>query len=632
MAGTVKLVLASTPLKVAKLIKKLDGYEGQLGLDTEVSAPQLQGRDFINISFGALLGVSIAFEDEECFYLPLRHKGTNASFLDLHNVLRRVQDACQSGRVWAHNAKFDHQVFIRQGYPMPGLLDSMVAAWLVEHRNKGLGLKVLAKQLLDRESPAFDPAIASKTAAEVLEYACHDALNTLQLGLLYAPKLEDNLAWFKTECVFAHSLAEMKLAGIGLDRNGLIHIRREADAVRTAALHKWTEACPDVSITSSKQLQQLFVEGQWTTKKMTAKGNYSTDGDTMREQVALGTPGAELAQFRLDFQEVTKIVNTYTDGLIEEALQWDDKKLHPDLFHFGTVTGRLSASHPNIQNQPAHGDWATRIRECFIPDAGYEFTSADYSQIELRYFAHYCGGALLQAFMDGKDLHTTTAEAVGVERQLGKTINFGFLLYGGGARKMAGLLGCDEKEAKAVIQRLQDAYPEIAAWRDKVVRVVKKRGPTPWCKTLAGRVRLIPEMDADTWKVNDPEAYLREAKSLSVKYGIHMLATNYQGRLKVDCALESKGRRLVVNYLVQGGSRDLLVIGMNDYRSRVDEADGFSLVTTVHDEVLTQHPIGAGALGRDVLKTALEGAGPKLGLRVPVIAEPKTGGNWSVVK
>jgi DNA polymerase-1 len=632
MAGAMKLVLASTPPKVSRLIKKLDGYEGMLGLDTEVSAPQLQGRDFINITYSALLGVSIALEDEECYYLPIRHRGSNATFLDLHNVLTRVQAMASKGRVWAHNAKFDHQVFIRAGYPMPGLLDSMVAAWLCEHRNKGIGLKLLAKQLLDRESPAFDPAIASKTAAEVLEYACHDALNTLQLGQRYTPQLADMWDWFLQECAFAHSLAEMKLAGIGLDRKELINIRREADAVRTAALHKWEEAAPGISITSSKQLQELFTEGTWRTDTKTGTGQHSTSAETMKQQLTNGGPGAELAQLRLDFQEVTKIVNTYTDGLIEEALQWGDKKLHPDLFHFGTVTGRLSSSHPNIQNQPAHGDWAKRIKECFIPDPGMEFTSADYSQIELRYFADYCGGNLLQAFVDGKDLHTATAEAVGVERQLGKTINFGFLLYGGGARKMAGLLGTDEREARKVIQRLQDAYPEIAEWRDKVVHIVRRRGPTPWCKTKAGRVRLIPELNADTWRAQDPATYAHEAETLAKKYGIRMDAVARTGRLQIDEALESRGRRLVVNYLVQGGSRDLLVLGMNAYRQAIDEADGFSLVTTVHDEVLTQHPAGEGETGRAVLKQCLEDAGPRLGLKVPVLAEPKTGKTWSEVK
>lgn len=634
-----KLVLANTPLKVGKLLKKFEEDTGWVGIDTEVSAPMLQGRDFINITYAALLGVSIAFEDEQCFYLPIRHKGNNASFLDLHHVLTSLQELAKQGRAWAHNAKFDHQVFIRQGYPMEGLYDSMVAAWLCEHKNKGIGLKQLAFEHLNRESPEFDPTIGTRTAAEVLEYACHDALNTLQLGQYYTPQLsEEEFRWFKQECLFAHSLAEMKLAGINLDRHELRLIRDDAEKVRAAALAKWEALAPDISITSSKQLQALYQDGTWRRLKQTRTGAFATDAETVRQQLDYGSErGKELARLRLDFQEVSKIVNTYTDGLIEEAMQWSDKKLHPDLFHFGTVTGRLSSSHPNIQNQPSHGDWAKRIKQCYIPDPGFEFTSADYSQIELRYFADYCGGALLDAFLHDKDLHQETADGLGIDRARGKTVNFGFLLYGGGANKMATLLGTDKKGGQAAIAALNAKYPRIEKWRKYIIDRCKVRTPLPWVKTRAGRVRVVPELAPLQWKALDPVGYHEGAKALGQKYGISLTSINKMylaGRsefeLDIDAALYNRGRRLLVNYIIQGGSRDLLVIGMNRYREAAPE--GFSLVTTVHDEVLTQHQVGRGEEGRALLKSALEGAGKMLGLKVPIIAEPKTGSSWQEVK
>jgi DNA polymerase I-like protein with 3'-5' exonuclease and polymerase domains len=440
--------------------------------------------------------------------------------------------------------------------------------------------------------------------------------------------------WFDNECYFTHILAEMKLAGIALDRKKLVEIRRDADAVRTSAGQRWAELAPDVSITSSKQLQTLFDEGLWKTSKMTKTGSYSTDAETMREQVRNETPGAELAKLRLEFQEVTKVVNTYTDGLIEEALQWSDKKLHPDLFHLGTVTGRLSSSHPNIQNQPARGEWAKGIKECYVPDPGFEFTSADYSQIELRYFADYCGGNLLQAFVDGKDLHVETGEGMGVNRDKGKTVNFGFLLYGGGPRKLAGLLECNEEEGREKLALLGSKYPRIEAWRDHVINKTRRRGPTPWVKTRAGRIRYIPELAPLAWKRNNKAEYMAAAFNIAKKYGFHMDARNNNPRaefkLKVDSALFSRGKRLCINYLVQGGSRDLLVLAMNLYRKRAPA--GFTLVTTVHDEILTQHPIGRGEEGRALLKTCMEEVGATLGLKVPVIAEPKTGPTWFAVK
>jgi DNA polymerase-1 len=632
-----KTVLANTPLKVGRLMRRLrkaiDEETGFVGFDTEAAGPLLQGRDFINISSSMLLGLSLAFEDDIAFYLPMRHKGNNASFMDLHNVSTRLQDLAGAGRLWAHNANFDHQMMIRAGYPLPGLRCSMLAAWLVLGQNKGVSLAALGAK-----GGAYDPAIMHSTGAECLEYACDDAVGTMNLANKFFPALREANAveWFDNECAFGRILAEMKLQGINLDRKKLVEIRRDADAIRTAAAQHWDELAPDVSITSPKQLQQLFAEGLWRTNKRTKTGAYSTDAETMKEQVDNDTPGAKLAQIRMDFQAVTKIVNTYTDGLIEEALQWADLKLHPDLFHLGTVTGRLSSSHPNIQNQPAHGEWSKQIKECFIPDPGMEFTSADYSQIELRYFADYCGGALLDAFIEGKDLHTETAESMGVDRDDGKRVNFGFLLYGGGPQKLARLVGKPESEGEGLLEGLQAKYPRVEQWRSHVVGVAKKRGPIPWVKTRAGRIRYIPELQPEQWKARDPDAYGALARHLVSKYklGPDAYKPRFWGgrpqRSKVQSAIFSRGKRLVVNYLVQGGSRDLLLLAMVRFRELAPE--GFTLVTTVHDEILTQHPIGRGDEARTLLKDCMESVSPKLGLKVPVLAEPKTGASWAAVK
>ena len=627
-----KTILANTDLKLGKLKTRLEQETGWIGFDTEVTGPLLRGRDFVNITHSTLLGFSVAFPDQECYYVPLRHKGSNASFMAMHDILSLVQTHARNRHVWAHNAKFDHQVMIREGYPMVGMLDSMVAAWLVTGKNKGIGLKVLSASLLGRKSPEYDPTIQFKTGAEVLEYACHDALNTLELGAYFIDKMRDLTAeaWFQEECDFTFVLASMKLQGIALDKDKLRRIRDGGRVEMARLLGEWDKLAPGVSITSSAQLQTFFEEGIWREHGKTAKGAYSTSKEAIQHQLVHGRgDGSVLASLRLDYQSVSKVVSTYTDGLLEEAIQWQDKKLHPDLHHFGTVTGRLSSTYPNIQNQPAHGEWADQIRQCYIPDPGMEFTSADYSQVELRYFANYCGGNLLQAFVDGEDLHEVTAELLGVDRQLGKTINFGFLLYGGGARKLAGLLACDNAEAQGLIDRLQDGYPEIERFRRRVVDTVTQRGPIPWCKTLAGRRRFIPELNPTQWAQDDPDAYMAVVKSMLHKYG-DMSDT------RVRSAIRSRGERLVVNYLVQGGSRDLLVLGMNDYQWTIDECSyvypSYSIVTTVHDEVLTQHPRGEGETARELLKQCLEGAGEKLGLKVPIVAEPKTGANWKEVK
>jgi DNA polymerase-1 len=414
-----------------------------------------------------------------------------------------------------------------------------------------------------------------------------------------------------------------------LDKPKLRGLRYQAQKDMNRIQADWINQCGNVSITSAKQLQALFEEGTWTPHGVTDGGQLSTGSAAMKWNVKNGNgAGPALAQLRLDYQEVSKIVTTYTDGLIEEATQWQDGKLHPDLFHFGTVTGRLASANPNIQNQPAHGSWAKSVRECFIPDAGMEFTSADYSQVELRYFAEYCGESLLAAFMDdGADLHQRTADAMNITRLQAKTVNFGFLLYGGGPDKMAEDLGCSRAEAEKKIQALADEYPEVKEWTEHVLTVVKGRGTNPWCKTMAGRVRYFPELNPAYLMKTDPIEYTRLAKKYRAgckRRGTKPSATG------LEWSVRGRGERLVVNYLIQGGARDLLVLGMNEYRRRAPL--DFTIVTTVHDEVLTQHPAGRGEEARDLLQACLESAGPTLGLTVPILADPKTGSNWSEVK
>jgi DNA polymerase-1 len=639
----VKVTLVNTPLKADTLLRKLVKNEGSIGFDTEVVGPNLRGQDFVNITHASLLGFSVAFEDKKCYYIPVRHKGNNASFAAVASILKALQPHAAQGRVWAHNAKFDHQVLIREGIELDGLLDSMVGAWLVLGRTTGIGLKQLAVDVLGRTSPQYDPALHSKTGDEAKQYAGHDALNTLELGLHYKPLLEKSPGWdwFVQECSFAHTLAHIKLQGIAIDIERLMDLRTKAQGELAVIQAEWSELDPDLKITSSKDLQRLFEEGTWASIGNTPGGQFDTGKKAMQYNVTHGRgDGPRFAELRLKYQEVAKIVTTYTEGLVEEALQWADHKLHADLFHFGTVTGRLASANPNLQNQPAHGEWAKLVRECFISDPGMEFTAADYSQIELRYFAEYCGGTLLEGYQKDVDLHQMTADVMGITRQQGKMVNFGFLLYGGGPDKLAKEVECTTKEAEQKIAALHARYPEVEAWRQQVIEAVGGvvsvvrgtptieggRGNVPWATTLVGRRRTFPELNPDFMRHYDPKEYDRLAKQYAFKCRERGKVPTPMGQWM---SIRSRGERLVVNYLIQGGTRDLLVLGMNHYRRRAPA--GFKIVMTVHDEVLTQHPKGCGELARKLLKESLEHVGPALGLEVPIVAEPTTGADWSEV-
>lgn len=623
--------LANTPARVETLLKRLRAHEGNIGFDTEFAGASLRGTDFANITHCALLGVSVAFGKYN-HYIPVRHKGNNISFTALDDIMGELASAAEQHRVWAHNAKVDHMAIGLDGYELPGLLCSMIAAWLVTGRNKGIDLKGLVEELFDRKVPRYDPTIHAKTGDEVKFYAGWDARNTLDLGEHFMREILDRdlRDWFIEECTFTHTLADMKMQGMRIDYTKLHALAKEAGSEQARILDEWNKLAPSISITSSKQLQELFVEGIWTPKGMTKGGAFSTEGKVMEYNTlnAKGD-GKRLAQLRLDYQEVAKIVSTYSDELVEEARQWRDGRLHPDLWHFGTRTGRLSASGPNIQNQPARGQYAKLVREAFIPDPGHVFVSADYSQVELRYFAEYCGGTLLEAFLRGEDIHKRTARAMGCDRDTGKTVNFGFLLYGGAPEKLAkDVLKCSLQKAKDKIAALHATYPEVERWRQKIIQEADDSSATvPFVRTLAGRIRFIPELNPEYMRAKFPEEYAPVAKKYYDRCKIYGRKPKPNGE---QYSVRSSGERLVVNYLIQGGARDLLVLGMNYFRHHMPK--GWQIVTTVHDEVLVQVPETCRQHGEQLLKEALESAGPALGLKVPILAEPKSGYNWSEVK
>jgi DNA polymerase-1 len=505
----------------------------------------------------------------------------------------------------------------------------MLAAWLAYSRAEGIGLKVLAKQLLDRDSPEWEGSLIDKTAEEVKEYVCHDALNTLQVGQRLFERLtkKQQAALTTIETPFAIELSRMERDGIALDYPKLERTMGSLVAERLGDVQKqWDKDFPDLSWASTKDLQELFTEGSLLEYGKTKVGAYKTGKDVMEYNIREGSAAqAETAQLILGLREASKVKGTYLDGFYEELRQWADRRLHPELLQMGTRTGRLSSSNPNIQNQLSKGEYAPLLKQCYVPEPGWLFVSADYAQIELRLFAELAGGTLLDSFVKGLDLHQTTADALGVERQAGKTFNFGFLIYGGGPRKAAREFGWSEDEAKERLKAIAATYPEAQAFRDKVIHIVENRNPVPFVQTKTGRRRLVPELQPRAWFLRDPEAYMTKAKYLAGKYGMDPNDTR-----RMDRVIRSSGERIAVNTIIQGSAADLAKVAMVDFAAALPRTSG-KLVTMVHDEILATAPKDSAATCASTLRFCMEEAGPKLGYKVPIIAEPAIGPNWKAV-
>jgi DNA polymerase-1 len=619
--------LVTTDARLDMLLRDIDKAP-ECGLDTEAVGParrysQARAKPFLNLGYTAIQGISLAFPNENVYYLPLRHKGPNAKWAWAERALRELEDKT----IWAHNVKFDAGLLEREGFDLSPLrwLDSMLAAWLHFSKSEGIGLKKLALELLERESPEWEGSLIDKSAADVLDYVCHDALNTLQVGTLLWDRItvKQRLALRDVETPFAIELARMERDGIALDLKKLEDTMGSlAEQSLGAARAEWDELYPDVDWASPKSLQELFEEGTLDSLGKTKTDLHKTGKDVMKHNIKEGGTGATCAALILELRQAAKVKGTYLDGFYEETRQWPDRRLHPELLQMGTRTGRLSSSNPNIQNQLSHGEYAPLLKRCYVPDTGWSFVSADYAQIELRLFAELAGGTLLSSFLDGCDLHQRTADALELTRDQGKTFNFGFLIYGGGPRKAGREFGWTEDEAKERLAAVAAEYPEAAAFRDKVIRIVEQRDPVPYVQTKSGRRRLVPELQPLAWFHRDPEGYHKKAKYLAGQYGIDLNNTR-----RINGAIRNSGERIAVNTIIQGSAADIAKYAMVDFAKHTPRG-AMKLVTMVHDEVLATAKDNFAEQCAQALKHHMEAAGPALGYKVPIIAEPAIGKSW----
>lgn len=643
-----KNVLVTTPDKWERLQADLHEHD-TCGFDVEAVGParrysQANSKPFLNVKMSYLQGMSIAFANERCYYLPLRHKGPNAHWLwaeQLTDYLSRFYE-----RVWAHNVKFDSRMLTREGFPGVTIPwhDSMLAAWMYFTRNREIGLKHLAKTLLDRESPEWDGSLIDKTGGEVLEYVCHDALNTLQVGELLHNKLDPRLHKWSTEVEYplAELLGRCEEEGVPLNVTKLTHtLGATAEADRVALEKEWgelmgTDEPPNVG--SAKQLQELFIEGFWVPMGHTKDGKFKTGKDVMKFNMEhAGTENARrAAQVCLELRQATKAKGTYSDGFYEELRQWPDRRLHPEQNQMGTATTRFSSSNPNIQNQMARGDYAPLLRECYEAPKGWSYVAADFSQQEPRIFADLASrlwlkktgerGALYDLFMTGGDIHQANADTIGLDRDKGKTWTMGFMMYGGSPFKASKEFGVSKEEAAEMIAANFAEFPEGPHFRDAVIDRAKSRDPVPYVLIASGHRRYIPELLPLKWMRHDPAGYLAKRKSVIEKYGIPP-----SNDRRITDSIISSGNRKALNTVIQGSGAAMTKLAMVKFDQATDWNE-MRIVFMTHDEITVLCRQGAEGHTAEALTNCMEQAARDMGYTVPFVAEAKWGSTWADLK
>ena len=474
--------------------------------------------------------------------------------------------------------------------------DPTIAAYLLDPARFNYEPDSLAREYLGEDVyiPRVEPG-KRQTAAE----PGPDVILPLHVDMVrrLVPVLEQRLAedglgrlFREVEMPLSLVLADMELAGVGVDRAGLDAMAKElGDRIDETLRDIHRLAGRTFNPNSPRQLAQvLFEEMKLPPMKKTPGGAPSTDVEVLEELASHHQVVAKI----LEHRQLVKLKGTYVDGLRALA-HLETGRVHTCFNQTGTATGRLSSSEPNLQNIPVRLELGRRIRKVFVPTVpGHCLLAADYSQIELRILAHLSGDpVLVDAFQHGEDIHVRTARevfgAVTTElRNRAKAINFG-LVYGMTDYGLSRDLGVTVAEASRYIERYFQRYSRVQEYFRENLEETRSRG---YVSSLLGRRRYLPELHS----------------------------ANRQTR--------NFAERAARNTPIQGSAADLIKLAMVEVHGEL-KARGLRgrMILQVHDELLFEAPPEELAEIAELARGAMTGA---MQLNVPVTVDLKVGPNW----
>ena len=398
------------------------------------------------------------------------------------------------------------------------------------------------------------------------------------------------------EMPLSYVLADMELTGIKVNCEYLEKVQVELKEKMEDKEHEiYKLAGSEFNIMSPMQLAKvLFEDLQIPYPKKVKDGKYSTSKDILDKLVDVHP----IINLILEYRTLAKLYTNYAVGLLEEVR--NDGRIHTIYTQALTRTGRLSSISPNLQNIPARGEYSSLIRSAFIPDSDSVLLSSDYSQVELRVFAHMSNTEnLINAFVEDKDIHTKTAsdiyhvsmdEVTKDMRRTAKAVNFG-IVYGISSFGLADDLGIDFKEAKSFIDNYLTTYPGIVKFMEDTKAGAYRDG---YVKTLMGRKRVIEELQNKNFMIR------------------------------------SSGERMALNTPIQGTAADILKKAMVDIYAEFNKRNLKSkMLLQVHDElvfnVVNDELEEVKELVRDLMENAYK-------LSVPLKVEIEYGSDWSEAK
>jgi len=555
-----------TILKIDELedwIKKIE-EKGIVAVDTET--------DSLNPHETNLVGISLCYDEGVACYIPLQH--ATQKVLEKKIVLDKLKGLLEDKSIKkiGQNIKFDYIIFLKNKIKLNPIEDTMLMSYVLDAGKHRHNMDSLSEIHLNHKPISFKEVAGtgknqiSFDKVEIklaTEYAAEDADVTLRLYSLFKERLgQENLLkiYELFEKPLVNLLAQMEAEGIKIDSNFLNELSKKFDTkIKKLEKSIFKESKKEFNIGSPKQLGEvLYNELKIAVLKKTKKGGFATSATVLED---LTFKGHKLPKLVLDWRQLTKLKNTYTDTL-PEHVNSETNRVHTSFLLAATTTGRLASSEPNLQNIPIKTEDGKEIRKAFIAEKNFQLISADYNQIEMRILADIADvKELKKAFNNNEDIHSLTASQVfnislskidDETRRKAKTINFG-IIYGISQYGLAKQISVSNQEAADFLKSYFKKFPEIKDYMNTTINFCRKSG---YVNNLFGRKCYIVG-------IND--------KNYNVR--------NFQ-------------ERAAINAPIQGSAADIMRIAMININKVFVKESNYKtkMLLQIHDELVFETP------------------------------------------
>jgi len=533
--------------------------KGEFSIDTETTSLDPHRAD--------LVGISMSTDPGKACYIPLNHQeGKNLNEKEVLKKLKIILED-ESIKKIGQNIKFDYIIFYHRGIKLNAIEDTMLMSYVLDAGKNRHNMNTLSEIHLNHKPIKFKDLVGSGKKQinfsqveieKAKDYSAEDADITLRLFKIFEKnlKIEKLINIYEIfEKPLVKILAQMEINGIKLNVDFLKDLSEKfKKKIFLLEQEIFKLSKKEFNIGSNKQLGEvMYNDLKISSLKKTKKGSFATGANVLED---LAFKGHKFPKLVLDWRQVTKLKNTYSDSL-PEFINSDSDRVHTSFLLAATTTGRLASSNPNLQNIPIKSSDGKDIRKAFISEKNNNLLSADYNQIEMRILSDLADvKELKKAFNNNEDIHSLTASQVfNVEinkvsddmRRKAKAINFG-IIYGISQYGLAKQIGVSNNDAEEFLNSYFLRFPEIKDYMNETIKFCRKSGYV--CNIFGRRTHVTG--------IND--------KNFNVR--------NFQ-------------ERAAINAPIQGSASELMRLAMIKINKLIDEKnEKAKMLLQIHDELI----------------------------------------------